>query len=349
MGGSMTAARKQKIWMEEIPYWTEIYKKLQRGDKAYAVELLAFLTPNSKCPASILQELNELVNENEQSSLNLEQFLLMCTSGRPASVRQKRFHKVVTAAANVYAGRLQRARLVRHAMVDYPVFLIQVLFFGLVIVTQIVVYLQYLFWCCPETQREMDDHLRFDDKLVLVLERKREVWRTVSFVLVTFNGLSLVLAVAIELLVCLPLSLLQSPWKIPYLYAAGAFTAAELAFICGYYYTAGASAAVYSVLWAHVVDIIVNYRQFGSAIGRVVLIVLYTTVDAVQAYYLNPIPSVGTLPHLVGVFVGCTLGLAVLRKNKGRKWEKWVYGTIKFLYWALIAWAFALAAWGPTY
>ncbi|KAH7959246.1 hypothetical protein HPB49_009646 [Dermacentor silvarum] len=349
MGSGMAAARKQKIWLEEIPFWTDIYRKLQRGDKVYAVELMAFLKPMSKCPASVLEELNELVNEDEKSWLTLEQFLLIATSGRPSTVRQRQFHRVVTAAANVYAGRLQRARAVRMAIVDYPLFLLQVLFFVLISVTQVVTYLQYLHWCCPSSAREVEDYLRFSDKLVLAVERKREFWRNVSFVLVSFNGLSLVASVAVQMLVCLPVSFLHSPWKIPFIYLAGAFTAAQLNVICGYCFTVGASAALYSVLWAHMVDVLVNRSQFGSVAGRVIVVLLFTAADAVQTYYLNPLPSIGTLPHLIGVVIGCTMGIVILRKNRGQKWEKWVYFILRYLHWGVILFSLEQATMGSTY
>ncbi|KAL1477395.1 hypothetical protein MTO96_017495 [Rhipicephalus appendiculatus] len=349
MGNSMAAARKQKIWLEEIPFWTDIYRKLQRGDKAYAVELRAFLTPMAKCPASVIEELSELVDQDEKSWLTLEQFLLITTSGRPSTVRQKRFHRVVTAAANVYAGNLQRARAVRCAMVDYPLFVLQVLFFVLITMTQIVTYFQYLYRCCPTSTKEVEDYMRFDDKLVLVMERKREFWRNVSFVLVSFNGLSLASSVVIQILVCLPISFLHSPWKIPFIYAAGAFTAAQITYVCRYGFTVGASAAIYAVLWAHMVDILVNRSQFGSVAGRVIVVLMYTAADAAQAYYLNRIPSVGTLPHLIGVAIGCTMGVVILRKNRGQKWEKWVYRVFKVLHWAVVVFALEQAAMGSTY
>ncbi|XP_065308635.1 protein rhomboid-like [Dermacentor albipictus] len=349
MGSGMAAARKQKIWLEEIPFWADIYRKLQRGDKAYAAELMAFLKPMSKCPASVLEELNELVNEDETSWLTLEQFLLITTSGRPATVRQRRFHRVVTAAANVYAGKLQRARVVRLAMVDYPLFLLQVLFFVLISVAQVVTYFQYLHWCCPSSAKEVEDYLRFVDKLVLAVERKREFWRNVSFVLVSYNGLSLVASVVIQMLFCLPVSFLHSPWKIPFIYVAGAFAAAQLNVICGYCFTLGASAALYSVVWAHVVDVLVNRSQFGRVVGRVAMVLLFTAADAVQVYYLNRLQSIGTLPHLIGVVVGCTMGIVILRKNRGQKWEKWVYGIIKYLHWAVIVLSLWQATRGSTY
>ncbi|KAH6932283.1 hypothetical protein HPB50_004343 [Hyalomma asiaticum] len=281
MGNGMGNSRNQKIWLEEIPFWTDIYRKLQ--------------------------------------------------------------------PANVYAGKLQRARLVRCAMVDYPLFVLQVLFFALISITQLVTYIQYLYRCCPTGTREFEDYMRFDDKLVLVTERKREFWRNVSFVLVSFNGLSLVASIAVQVLVCIPVSFLHSPWKIPFIYAAGAFTAAQVTFVCRYGFNVGASAAIYAVLWAHLVDVLVNRSQFSSVAGRVIVVLIYTAADAVQAFYLNRIPSIGTLPHLIGVAIGCTMGVVVLRKNRGRKWEKWLYRIITWLHWAVVVFALEQAAMGATY
>ncbi|KAH8038985.1 hypothetical protein HPB51_004663 [Rhipicephalus microplus] len=224
-----------------------------------------------------------------------------------------------------------------------------VLFFVLITMTQIATYVLYLYRCCPTSTKEIEDYMRFEDKLVLVMERKREFWRNLSFVLVSFNGLSLAASVVIQVLVCLPISFLHSPWKIPFIYSAGAFTAAQITYVCRYGFTVGASAAIYAVLWAHVVDVLVNHSQFGSVVGRVIVVLIYTVADAAQAYYLNHIPSVGTLPHLVGVAIGCTMGVVILRKNRGQKWEEWVYRVLKVLHWAVVLFALEQAAMGLTY
>ncbi|XP_077534409.1 rhomboid-related protein 2-like [Haemaphysalis longicornis] len=348
MGNSVAAGRKQKIWHEEIPFWTKIYEQLQRGDKVYVVGLIAFLTPMSKCPPRILDELHELVSENEHSAITLNEFLLIATSGRPASVSQRRFYRGITVAANVYTGTIQRARMVRMAMVDYPAFLIPLLFFGAVSLTQIVTFLHHMFWCCPGGSDKIEDYFRFDNKFILSAERKRETWRTVSLVLFHANGLSLVVNVAVQLLVCLPLGSIHSPWKVPVLYMAGAFTSSQVAYICGSLFMVGASGAVYAVLWGHVADVVVNHSQFPSAVGRVLLVLLFTAADVAEVHYLNPVPSLGTLPHATGVLVGLTMGVAVLHKSKGRTWEKIIIRGVGLFYVLLIAYSIALITFGST-
>ena len=128
----------------------------------------------------------------------------------------------------------------------------------------------------------------------------------------------------------------------------------------------GSSGGVYSLLAAHLANLVLNYPAMRWAALRLTAILAIASVEvsfsfqtklnqivtkhlcflkvgvAVYGRYADTGPPVSYLAHIWGSLAGVSIGLVILKNFQQRLWERWVWWVALFTYSAFIIAAFVL-------
>jgi len=186
--------------------------------------------------------------------------------------------------------------------------------------------------------------LRLDSVLAYCPNRKIELWRFLSYLLVHSSWWHLLFNLSIQLVLGIPLEMVHGSGRIAIIYLSGVL-AGSLATsvldpsVC----LVGASGGVYSLLAAHLANLVLNFSAMQCGVLRLVAILAIASVEvgiAVYGRYSETEPPVSYLAHIWGSLAGITIGLVVLKNFQQRLWERWVWWVALFLYSAFIIAAF---------
>jgi rhomboid-related protein 1/2/3 len=105
-------------------------------------------------------------------------------------------------------------------------------------------------------------------------------------------------------------------------------------------YLGGASAGAYSLLSAHVSNVIINWSEMELHWVRagILAIIVGTDVSVAvyQRYWAETINKTSYLSHIGGFIAGFLLGIVLLRNLKWKKWEVYAWWTCLVAYFMLI-------------
>ncbi|CAN7985423.1 unnamed protein product [Ixodes pacificus] len=305
---------------DKIDYWSRVFYSATKQESVGLVKLASKLKRMPDCPRSILDEVLELSSWNPTGTLTLEEFLAIATLGKPRTVRERRAFRFFQVVASIFVNRIQHARVLRIAMIDYPLFLLPVAMYAIICIGQLVTLVYHSTWCCPNPAKATS-YFRYDDKLIMSSERQVEIWRCFSYVLLQIDTFPMISNTVAHVLACMPFSAIHSAWKIPFIYFLGSLMTALTGFLSKSPFMVGASGAIYAVLWAHVADVVFNYGQFKNNVPRIVIVATFTAIDYYGALRWRSQHDIVALPHLAGIIAGITLGRDVLRNRAPTKRE----------------------------
>ncbi|XP_011182259.2 protein rhomboid-like [Zeugodacus cucurbitae] len=173
-----------------------------------------------------------------------------------------------------------------------------------------------------------------ESSLIYRPDRRLEIWRYVSYMLLHANWFHLSFNVATQLVYGLPLEWVHGSARIAIIYLAGVFagslgTSVVDSDVC----LVGASGGVYALLAAYFANILLNFGQMRYGVGQLVRVVVFVSCDLCYAvynkYYNNnnnnnvvhalskTSPTISYIAHLSGALAGFTMGLLVLRNFDG--------------------------------
>jgi len=168
-----------------------------------------------------------------------------------------------------------------------------------------------------------------EGQLILDPNKRTEVWRYLTYMFVHSGYFHIVFNVLVQLMLGLPLEMVHRWWRVLLIYISGVLAGSLIVSITDPdVFLAGASGGVYSLITAHLANVIFNWGQMEFAALRLITFLVLAGVDigiAVYYRYMGTNTKVSYVAHLAGALVGLLLGLIVLRNLKTDNWEKYIW------------------------
>jgi len=190
------------------------------------------------------------------------------------------------------------------------------------------------------------NELSLDTVLAYCPTRKREMWRFLTYSLLHSSWWHLTFNLVVQAGLGVPLEMVHGSGRVATIYISGVL-AGSLATslldprVC----LVGASGGVYSLLAAHLANLVLNFQAMQCGSLRLVALLAVASVEVGVAVYGRyatlSSPPVSYLAHISGSVAGVTIGLVVLKNFQQRLWERWVWWVALFAYSAFILAAFA--------
>jgi len=159
--------------------------------------------------------------------------------------------------------------------------------------------------------------------------KKEEIWRFLTYMFVHSGYFHIVFNVLIQLMLGVPLEMVHRWWRILLIYLSGVIAGSLTVSITDpNSYLAGASGGVYSLISAHLANVISNWGQMEFAALRLLTFLILAGVDigvAVYYRYVGENTNVSYAAHIAGSVVGLLLGIIVLRNLKTHNWERYLW------------------------
>ncbi|KAL9902253.1 protein rhomboid-like isoform X2 [Glossina fuscipes] len=158
--------------------------------------------------------------------------------------------------------------------------------------------------------------------LVYRPDRRLEIWRFITYMVLHVNWFHLSFNVIIQLLYGLPLEMVHGSQRVAVVYLAGVLAGSlGTSVIDSKVYLVGASGGVYALLAAQLANVMINFGQMRYGILRLAAVFIFVFCDTGYAFYskcvtedcLKALPSISYIAHLTGSLAGFTIGLAALR------------------------------------
>lgn len=174
-------------------------------------------------------------------------------------------------------------------------------------------------------------------KLLYTPYRRFEAWRFVTYMFVHVGPVHLVVNLLVQLMLGIPLEMVQRWWRVLIVYIAGVVAGSlGTSVFDPSSRLAGASGGVYAILLAHIASIIMNWSEMKLAVYQLTLFVFIIAADigsTIYNYYLgNGQNSIGYAAHIAGALAGLLLGLNILRNVHVKQWEKKVWWASIIIY-----------------
>lgn len=115
-----------------------------------------------------------------------------------------------------------------------------------------------------------------DSVLIYRPDRRQQLWRFISYMVLHANWFHLSFNVVIQLLFGIPLEVMHGSARIAVIYFAGVFAGSlGTSVVDSEVYLVGASGGVYALLAAHLANIMLNYGQMKYAVAQLVSVLIF--------------------------------------------------------------------------
>lgn len=157
--------------------------------------------------------------------------------------------------------------------------------------------------------------------------KRIEVWRFITYMFVHVGVFHLVVNLAVQILLGIPLEMVHRWWRVLIIYLAGVVAGSLATSVSDpRVYVAGASGGVYAIITAHLATIILNWSEMQFAVWQLAVFLILMTADigtAVSERYISQTTQqVAYAAHLAGGVAGLLVGLYVLRNLEVHSWER---------------------------
>ncbi|XP_019773049.1 rhomboid-related protein 2 [Dendroctonus ponderosae] len=157
--------------------------------------------------------------------------------------------------------------------------------------------------------------------------KRYEIWRFFTYMFVHIGVFHLLVNLAVQILLGIPLEMVHKWWRVLVVYFAGVLAGSLATSITDPdVRLAGASGGVYSLITAHVASIIMNWREMSYPLIQLFVFILVAVSDIGTAIYyryvLDKVQSIGYVAHFAGAVAGLLVGINVLRNLSVSKTEK---------------------------
>ncbi|XP_068248953.1 rhomboid-related protein 2-like isoform X2 [Palaemon carinicauda] len=178
--------------------------------------------------------------------------------------------------------------------------------------------------------------------LIFNPERRYECWRYLSYALIHSGYMHLINNLVVQFILGIILEVVHGWWRIGIIYLSGVlFGSLAQSISDPTSYLAGASAGVFSVEYAHLGNILMNWSQMEFRWIQLVIIIVLSCSDvgfAIWDIYFNGNKTkTGHAAHLGGAIAGMTVGTYILRNFEKKKWERYCWWTSLVIYLILIS------------
>ncbi|XP_073991056.1 rhomboid-related protein 2-like isoform X2 [Rhodnius prolixus] len=161
---------------------------------------------------------------------------------------------------------------------------------------------------------------------------REEAWRFVTYMFVHAGLQHLLVNIAVQIMLGLPLEMVHGFWRILIIYTSGVIAGSLITSVVDpNVFLVGASGGVYSLITAHLASIIMNYSEMEFANWQLIVIISLCIVDITCAiyhrYFLEINQQIGYESHLAGAVAGLLIGINILRNLRVRSWENKIWWT----------------------
>ncbi|XP_025833635.1 rhomboid-related protein 2 isoform X2 [Agrilus planipennis] len=187
--------------------------------------------------------------------------------------------------------------------------------------------------------------------------RRYEAWRYITYMFVHIGCFHLVVNLAVQILLGVPLEMVHRWWRVLLIYFAGVIAGSlGTSLTDPSVKLAGASGGVYSLITAHISSIIMNWKEMEFPALQLLIFLIITGCDVGTAIYnryvLNINEHIGYSAHFAGALAGLLVGIHILRNFRVTRAEKiiWWISTVTyvFLMGFAIVWNIAYVSYFPT-
>lgn len=175
--------------------------------------------------------------------------------------------------------------------------------------------------------------------LIFRPDKRIQLWRFVSYTLIHAGWVHLFFNMLVQILVGLPLEMVHGSGRIMIVYISGVLAGSLGTSVFDMKaYLAGASGGVYSLLAAHLANIMLNYSEMEFGLLKLSAVLIIASADVGFAVWdrlleRDLLPQISYTAHLMGSLAGLTMGLLVL-KNFDQKLHKQCAWWIAFVVYA---------------
>lgn len=177
-------------------------------------------------------------------------------------------------------------------------------------------------------QPELNSPISSDSVLIYRPDRRQEIWRFVSYMVLHANWFHLGFNVVVQMLFGLPLETVHGSARIACIYLAGVFAGSlGTSVVDSEVYLVGASGGVYALLAAHLANLLLNFGEMRYAVSKLASVLIFVSCDLGYALYSqyvnepNTAPAVSYIAHITGALAGLTIGLLVLKNFEHKTHE----------------------------
>ncbi|XP_037937672.1 protein rhomboid-like [Teleopsis dalmanni] len=164
-------------------------------------------------------------------------------------------------------------------------------------------------------------------------DRRLEIWRYVSYMLLHANWFHLSFNILIQLLFGVPLELVHGSLRVAVIYLAGVFAGSlGTSVVDSEVYLVGASGGVYALLAAQLASILLNFEQMRYGILQLMSVIIFVSCDLGFAFYtkyfsteIRGLPAVSYIAHLTGSLAGFTVALLILKNFESKTQSKVIW------------------------
>ncbi|UYV81950.1 RHBDL3 [Cordylochernes scorpioides] len=166
-----------------------------------------------------------------------------------------------------------------------------------------------------------------DNWLIFRPDRSEQIWRFFTYMVLHSGWLHLGVNVVSQLLVGLPLEMVQSWERVSAVYVCGVLSGSLATAVFDHgVCLVGSSSGVYSLLAAHLANVSLNYHKMEFGLLSILGVLIIGGVDTVLIVYdrfalsgAQLAPSVSYLAHLAGALSGLTVGLGIFRASASKR------------------------------
>ncbi|KAL1501692.1 hypothetical protein ABEB36_006974 [Hypothenemus hampei] len=167
--------------------------------------------------------------------------------------------------------------------------------------------------------------------------KRQQAWRFLTYMFVHIGYVHIVVNMAFQLLLGLPLEMVHRWWRVSLLYFAGVIAGSLATSVTDpWVRLAGASGGVYALLTAHISTIIINWSEMTMPylqLGILLIIVGFDLGSSIyDRYFLNIHNQVGYAAHFGGAVAGLLVGIYLLRNLNVKKCEKYLWWAALVIY-----------------
>lgn len=173
--------------------------------------------------------------------------------------------------------------------------------------------------------------------LIYEPSKRHEAWRFLTYMFVHIGYLHIVVNLAFQLLLGIPLEMVHKWWRVSLLYFAGVIAGSLATSITDpWVRLAGASGGVYSLITAHIATIVMNWSEMTFPLIQLLIFGLIVCCDLgssiYERYYLHVNDQVGYAAHFGGAVAGLLVGIYILKNINVKSCEKYIWWAAVVIY-----------------
>jgi len=198
------------------------------------------------------------------------------------------------------------------------------LFMVLISLMQIISYFYYTL--AAQDKFSPAGPVPFHSVFILNPTERNQIWRYITYQFIHIGYFHLIGNVLIQVLIGIPLELVHKFWRIGAIYTIGVISGALLMrALDEKTYLGGASGGVYTLISAHVANVILNWREMDFSWLRALILALFIILDVGMSVYQrfreDP-QKVSMTAHIGGFVAGLFLGIVLLRNLRLKRCER---------------------------